>query len=183
MEFYGSDKPDLRFEMRFTDMTEIVKGKILQFLTLQNILEAFVRQVVRNIPGNSLMNLLNLSGDPRLEQKEWYMSGYNADGTLKSSVDKFYSPEELKKWAERMNAKPGDLILILAGERKKTLTALSELRLEMGNRLGLRQKDKFVPLWVIDFPLLEWDEEEKRYLCDASSFYLTYTGRSSFTGK
>jgi aspartyl-tRNA synthetase len=88
---------------------------------------------------------------------------YNSDGTLKSSVDKFYSPEELKKWADLLNAKPGDLILVLAGDRKKTLTALSELRLEMGNRLGLRTKDKFIPLWVVDFPLLEWDEESKRF--------------------
>lgn len=78
-------------------------------------------------------------------------------------MDKFYSTEDLLKWAERFNAKPGDLILILAGDRIKTQKALCELRLEMGNRLGLRNKDKFAPLWVIDFPLLEWDEETQRY--------------------
>ena len=85
------------------------------------------------------------------------------NGAFKSSVDKFYSTEDLLKWAERFNAKPGDLILILAGDRIKTQKALCELRLEMGNRLGLRNKDKFAPLWVIDFPLLEWDEETQRY--------------------
>jgi aspartyl-tRNA synthetase len=88
---------------------------------------------------------------------------YNKDGTLKSSVDKFYSQAELENWAEFFNAKPGDLMLILAGDRIKTLKALSELRLEMGNRLKLRDPNKFVPLWVVDFPLLEWDEENKRW--------------------
>jgi aspartyl-tRNA synthetase len=85
------------------------------------------------------------------------------DGALKSSADKFYSQEDLGKWTAAMDAKKGDLILILAGEKNKTLTALSELRLEMGNRLGLRKKNTFFPLWVVDFPLLEWDEEEKRF--------------------
>jgi len=88
---------------------------------------------------------------------------YNTDGTLKSSVDKFYTPEKLKTIAEAFHAKAGDLILILAGETHKTRKALSELRLEMGNRLGLRRKDVYKPLWVVDFPLLEWDEEAKRF--------------------
>jgi aspartyl-tRNA synthetase len=88
---------------------------------------------------------------------------HGTDGTFKSSVDKFYTPEKLSEWAVATNSKPGDLILVLAGDKKKTLTALSELRLEMGNRLGFRNKDHFVPLWVVDFPLLEWDAEEKRY--------------------
>jgi aspartyl-tRNA synthetase len=87
----------------------------------------------------------------------------NPDGTFKSSVDKFYSQEDLKTWAEQLNAKPGDLLLILAGNKKDTLYALNILRLEMGERLGLRDKDQFAPCWVIDFPLLEWDEEEQRY--------------------
>ena len=85
------------------------------------------------------------------------------DGLLKSSVDKFYSQEDLTKWTDAVNAKKGDLILIITGDRTETLTALSELRLEMGNRLGLRNKDSFVPVWIVDFPLLEWDEEEKRF--------------------
>jgi aspartyl-tRNA synthetase len=88
---------------------------------------------------------------------------YNTDGTIKSSVDKFYSEEELKKWATALNAQPGDLLLLLAGPAAKTRKALSELRLEMGNRLGLRDKNKFACHWVIDFPLLEFDEENKRW--------------------
>jgi aspartyl-tRNA synthetase len=88
---------------------------------------------------------------------------YNEDGTLKSSVDKFYNEEELKKWAAAFDAKPGDLMLILAGDAGKTRKALSELRLEMGNQLGLRNPEVFAPLWVVDFPLLEWDEETQRY--------------------
>jgi aspartyl-tRNA synthetase len=88
---------------------------------------------------------------------------YNEDGTLKSSVDKFYTEEDLKKWAEAFNAKPGDLILLLAGDANKTRKALSELRLEMGSQLGLRNPEVFAPLWVVDFPLLEWDEDSQRY--------------------
>ena len=88
---------------------------------------------------------------------------YNEDGSLKSSVDKFYSEEELKNWAVAFDAKPGDLILVLAGNTDKTRKALSELRLEMGNRMGLRNKNVFAPLWVLDFPLLEWDETSERY--------------------
>jgi aspartyl-tRNA synthetase len=100
---------------------------------------------------------------PQIGAKGLVYLRYNTDGSLKSSVEKFYSPDDLKRWAENMNAKPGDLILVLSGEKKKTLPALSELRLEMGTRLGLRKKDIFVPLWVVDFPLLEWDDEVKRF--------------------
>ena len=88
---------------------------------------------------------------------------YNEDGSLKSSVDKFYTPEDLKNWAEICQAKPGDLLLLLCGPKNKTLPQLSELRLEMGERLGLRDKNVFKPLWVVDFPLLEWDEETQRF--------------------
>src|SRR5690606_10859106 len=88
---------------------------------------------------------------------------YNEDGTLKSSVDKFYNEEQLAIWAEKFQAEPGDLILILAGQKDKTRKQLNELRLEMGNQLGLRDKNSFAPLWVLDFPLLEWDEETQRY--------------------
>jgi aspartyl-tRNA synthetase len=100
---------------------------------------------------------------PQIGAKGLIYVRYNIDGTLKSSVDKFYSREDLKKWADVMTAKPGDIMLVMAGDKKKTLSALSELRLEMGNRLGLRTKDIFYPLWVVDFPLLEWEEESKRF--------------------
>ena len=88
---------------------------------------------------------------------------HNSDGTFKSSVDKFYSENDLRSWTEATGSRPGDLILILSGGRQRTLAALSELRLEMGNRLNLRKRDKFAPLWVVDFPLLEWDDETGRY--------------------
>jgi aspartyl-tRNA synthetase len=87
----------------------------------------------------------------------------NQDGSLKSSVDKFYQPDDLKAWAEKLSAKPGDLLLLMSGSKKSTLKALSELRLEMGSRLGLKRDDAFKPLWVVDFPLLEWDDETGRY--------------------
>ncbi|MCF8335390.1 MAG: aspartate--tRNA ligase, partial [Bacteroidales bacterium] len=101
---------------------------------------------------------------PQIGAKGLVYVKYNEDGTLKSSVDKFFGQEELKSWAEAMNSHPGDLMLILAGERMSTLTALGTLRLEMGERLGLRDQEKYAPLWVVDFPLLEWDGEEDRYV-------------------
>lgn len=87
----------------------------------------------------------------------------NTDGTFKSSVDKFFDAEKLKTWADKMNAKPGDLLLVISGDVNKSRKALSELRLEMGKQLGLRDNDTFAPLWVIDFPLLEWDEDSERF--------------------
>ena len=100
---------------------------------------------------------------PQIGSKGLVWVKYNADGSLKSSVDKFYSEEDLKKWAEAMNAQPGDLLLIMAGETNATRKQLSELRMEMAKRLNLRNLDEFAPLWVVDFPLLEWDEETKRW--------------------
>jgi aspartyl-tRNA synthetase len=163
MEFYGSDKPDLRFEMRFTDLTDIVKGKDFAVFDTTEYVGGICATGCSDYTRKQIDELTEYVRRPQIGAKGMVYVRFNADGTLKSSVDKFYSPEELKRWSEKMNAQPGDLILILAGERKKTLNALSELRLEMGTRLGLRQKDKFVPLWVIDFPLLEWDGDEKRF--------------------
>jgi len=163
MEYYGSDKPDLRFEMRFAELTEIVKGNGFAVFDTSEYIGGICARGCSEYTRKQLDELTEFVKRPQIGAKGLIYARYNADGTLKSSVDKFYSPDELKKWADSMNANPGDMILVMAGERKKILTALSELRLEMGNRLGLRKKDKFVPLWVIDFPLLEWDEEEKRF--------------------
>ena len=149
--------------MRFTELTEIVKEKGFAVFDTAEYVGGICAPGCSEYTRKQIDELTEFVRRPQIGAKGLVYVRYNTDGTLKSSVDKFYSPEELKKWAEKMNAQPGDLILILAGERKKTLPALSELRLEMGNRLGLRKKDKFVPLWVIDFPLLEWDEEEKRF--------------------
>ncbi|HLW07457.1 MAG TPA: amino acid--tRNA ligase-related protein, partial [Marinilabiliaceae bacterium] len=110
-----------------------------------------------------LDNLTDFVRRPQVGAQGMIYLRYNEDGSLKSSVDKFFDESQLKNWADAFDAKPGDLILVLAGARHKTLTALSELRLEMGKRLGLRDKNIFAPLWVVDFPLLEWDEETKRF--------------------
>jgi aspartyl-tRNA synthetase len=163
MEFYGSDKPDLRFGMRFTDLSESVKGHNFALFDTSEYIGGICIENCSEYTRKQLDELTEFVKRPQIGAKGLIYLRYNADGTLKSSVDKFYTPEDLRKWADIMNAKPGDLILVLAGEKKKTLTALSELRLEMGNRLGLRTKDKFIPLWVVDFPLLEWDEESKRF--------------------
>jgi aspartyl-tRNA synthetase len=163
MEFYGSDKPDLRFGMRFTELTGTVKGHDFAVFDTSEYVGGICAEQCSEFTRKQIDELTEFVKRPQIGAKGLIYLRCNPDGTLKSSVDKFYSPGELRKWADAMNARPGDLILVLAGEKKKTLTALSELRLEMGNRLGLRKKDKFIPLWVVDFPLLEWDEETKRF--------------------
>ena len=163
MEFYGSDKPDLRFGMRFTDLSGSVKGHNFVVFDSSEYIGGICAEKCSEYTRKQIDELTDFVKKPQIGAKGLIYLRYNVDGTLKSSVDKFYSAEDLKKWADIMNAKPGDLMLIMAGDKKKTLTALSELRLEMGNRLGLRTKDKFIPLWVVDFPLLEWDEESKRF--------------------
>jgi aspartyl-tRNA synthetase len=163
MEFYGSDKPDLRFGMRINDLSELVKGHNFAVFDNSDYIGGLCAEKCSEYTRKQLDELTEFVKRPQIGAKGLIYLKYNTDGTLKSSVDKFYSREDLKKWADIVNAKPGDLILVLAGDKKKTLTALSELRLEMGNRLGLRTKGKFKPLWVVDFPLLEWDEESKRF--------------------
>jgi aspartyl-tRNA synthetase len=163
MEFWGSDKPDLRFGMRFSDLTETVKGHDFAVFDSSEYVGGICATGCSEYTRKQLDELTEFVRKPQIGAKGLVYLRYNTDGTLKSSVDKFYSGEELKKWAISMNAEPGDLILILSGDKKKTLSALSELRLEMGTRLKLRKKDTFVPLWVVDFPLLEWDKESGRF--------------------
>jgi aspartyl-tRNA synthetase len=163
MEFYGSDKPDLRFGMKFTELTGTAKGHDFAVFDTAEYVGGICAEGCSEYTRKQIDELTEYVKKPQIGAKGLIYVRYNVDGTLKSSVDKFYSTEELKKWVVVMNAKPGDLMMIMAGEKKKTLTALSELRLEMGNRLGLRTKDTFLPLWVVDFPLLEWDDETKRF--------------------
>jgi len=163
MEYYGSDKPDLRFGMKFNDLSESLKGHNFAVFDTAEYIGGICVEQCSEYTRKQLDDLTEFVKRPQIGAKGLIYVRYNIDGTLKSSVDKFYTPEDLKKWAEKMNAMPGDLLLVMAGEKKKTLTALSELRLEMGNRLGLRARDKFSPLWVVDFPLLEWDDESKRF--------------------
>jgi aspartyl-tRNA synthetase len=162
IETYGSDKPDLRFGMKFTDFTALAKGHNFMVFDSSEYIGAICAPGCSDYTRKQLDELTEFVKKPQIGAKGLVYVKYGSEG-LKSSVDKFYSQEELQKWAEALNAKQGDLILILAGEKKKTQSALSELRLEMGSRLGQRSRDKFVPLWVVDFPLLEWDEEEKRF--------------------
>jgi aspartyl-tRNA synthetase len=163
MEQYGSDKPDLRFDMKITDLTDAVRGHGFVVFDSTDYIGGICAVGCSEYSRKQTDELTEFVKRPQIGAKGLVYLKYGADGSLKSSADKYYSQEDLKKWAQLANAKPGDLVLILAGDRKKTLTALSELRLEMGNRLGLRTKDKFVPLWVVDFPLLEWDDESSRF--------------------
>lgn len=163
MENYGNDKPDIRFDMKIKDLTDRVKGKNFQFFDSAAYIGGICAQGSAGYSRKELDALTEFVKRPQIGAKGLIYVKYEQNGEVKSSVDKFYTPEELKGWLNHFGANPGDLLLILAGDRKKTLAGLSELRLEMGTRLNLRDKNVFKPLWVVDFPLLEWDEETKRY--------------------
>lgn len=163
MENYGTDKPDLRFGMKIYELTEQVKGHGFGVFDSAEYIGAICAEGCSEFTRKQLDELTDFVKRPQIGAEGLIYVKYQPDGLLKSSVNKFYSQEEFAGWTDAMNAKKGDLILILAGDKMATLTALSELRLEMGNRLGLRRKETFVPLWVVDFPLLEWDEGEKRF--------------------
>ena len=163
MNYYGSDKPDIRFGMRFTDISADMKGKSFSVFDSAEYIGAICAEGCAVYTRKQLDELTDYVKRPQIGAKGLVYARVEADGTVKSSVDKFYSPEDLKSLASKVNAKSGDLILILAGDRGKTLTALGELRLEMGRRMGLRNFNTYAPLWVVDFPLLEWDDETRRF--------------------
>jgi aspartyl-tRNA synthetase len=163
MNYYGSDKPDLRFGMKICELTQIVKGHNFPVFDSAGYIGAICAEGCSEFTRKQLDDLTEFVRKPQIGARGLVYVKYATDGTIKSSADKFYSQDQLAIWANAIDAKPGDLILLLAGDRKKTLTALSELRLEMANRLGLRKPGVFAPLWVVDFPLLEWDEESKRF--------------------
>ena len=163
MEYYGCDKPDIRFDMKFVDLTAIAKGKNFAVFDDAEYIGAICAPRCAHYTRKQIDELTDFVKRSQIGAKGLVYVKYNEDGTLKSSVDKFYDETDLKRWAEACKAQPGDLLLILVGPKKKTLPQLSELRLEMGNRLGLRDKNVFKPLWVVDFPLLEWDEETQRF--------------------
>ncbi len=159
MEMYGSDRPDLRFDMKITDLTETVKGNDFKVFDDAEFIGGICAEGLAGYSRKQTDKLIKWVQRPQIGAKGLVFAKYNEDGTFKSSVDKFYSQEDLKKWADAMNAKPGDLMLLMSGNRKKMLLALGELRLEIGNRLELRDDNKFAPLWIVDFPLFEKDEE------------------------
>ncbi|HMQ49640.1 MAG TPA: aspartate--tRNA ligase [Saprospiraceae bacterium] len=160
---FGSDKPDLRFGMEFTELTDLAQGKDFVVFDSAELVVGICAEGQAEYTRKQIDQLTEWVKRPQIGAKGLVYVKYGADGTLKSSVDKFFSEEDLKKWADKMGAKPGDLMLILAGETEKTRKQLNELRLEMGRQLGLMQPGDFKPLWVVDFPLLEWDEESGRF--------------------
>ncbi len=163
MKYYGSDKPDTRFEMKFVELTEIVKGKGFQVFDSAGLVVGFCAKGCASYTRKQLDGLTEFVKRPQIGAKGLIYARYEAGGSLKSSVDKFYSEDELKKWAAACNAEPGDLILVMSGEGDKVRKMLGELRLHVAAQLGLRDKNKFSALWVKDFPLLEWNEETNRY--------------------
>lgn len=163
MKFYGSDKPDLRFDMKITELTSLVKGKGFQVFDSVEYIGAISCKGCSEYSRKQIDELTQFVQRPQIGSKGMVWVKFSPDGTFKSSVDKFYLSGDLATWASLTNSHAGDLILILAGNKKQTLHALGELRLEMATKLGLRDKNRFVPLWVVDFPLLEWDEDSKRF--------------------
>ena len=167
---YGSDKPDTRFGMEFCYLkspektqNNLVHGKNFGLFEEADMVVGICAKNCADYTRKQMDELTEWLKRPQIGAKALIYARYNADGTLKSSVDKFYSEEDLKNWANEMEAAPGDLMLILAGETNKVRKQLSELRLEMGNRLGLRKPDDFKALWVLDFPLLEYSPDDDRW--------------------
>lgn len=163
MRLYGSDKPDTRFGMIFKEITDIAKGKDFPVFDNAELVVGINASGCAEYTRKQVDELTDFVKRPQIGATGLIYLRHNADGTLKSSVDKFFNEDELKKWSAAFETKPGDLVLIMAGQKDKARKQLNELRLEMGNRLGLRDKNTFAPLWVLDFPLLEWDEENGRY--------------------
>ncbi len=163
MRLYGSDKPDIRFGMQFVELNDIVKGKGFSIFDNAELVVGINAKGCAEYTRKQIDELTEWLKRPQIGVTGMIYCRYNTDGTLKSSVDKFYSEDDLTNWAAAFEAKPGDIMFVLAGNVDKVRKQLNELRLEMGNRLGLRDKNTYAPLWVLDFPLLEWDEESGRY--------------------
>ncbi|MCK5840158.1 MAG: aspartate--tRNA ligase, partial [Bacteroidales bacterium] len=163
MKYYGSDKPDLRFDMKFVELNDQAKGKGFQVFDNAELVVGINAEGCGGYSRKQLDKLTDFVRKPQIGAKGLVYIKCNNDGTFKSSVDKFFGQEELNALAKQFNAQPNDLILILAGEKNKTRKALCELRLEMGSRLELRDPGVFKPLWVVNFPLLEWNEDTQRY--------------------
>ncbi|RFZ81383.1 aspartate--tRNA ligase [Mucilaginibacter terrenus] len=163
MRLYGSDKPDTRFGMQFVELTDVVKGKGFGVFDNAELVVAINAKGCASYTRKQIDELTEWLKRPQIGATGLIYARHNEDGTIKSSVDKFYNEEELAKWSAALETEKGDLILVLAGQTDKVRKQMNELRLEIGGRVGLRDKNKFSPLWVVDFPLLEWDEESGRY--------------------
>ena len=163
MKTYGNDKPDIRFGMTFCELNDLAQGKGFGVFDSQELVVGISVPQAAEMTRKEIDGLIDWVKRPQIGAKGLIWVKCNADGSYKSSVDKFFNGDDLAQWAERCNAKAGDLILVLSGDTLTTRTQLSALRMELGERLGLRKPEEFAPLWVTDFPLLEWDEESKRY--------------------
>ena len=163
MEFYGSDKPDTRFEMKFNALNNLAQNKGFKVFDDAEWVGGICATGAAGYSRKDLDKLTDWVKRPQIGARGLVYVKYNEDGSFKSSIDKFFNQDQLSEWSTLMNATPGDLILVLSGDKAKTQTQLGQLRLEMGSRLGLRDSQSYSPLWVVDFPLLEFDEESGRY--------------------
>ncbi|HAY3551020.1 aspartate--tRNA ligase [Elizabethkingia meningoseptica] len=163
MKKYGNDKPDIRFGMEFHELNDLVKGKDFKIFDEAELVVGINVEGCAEYTRKQIDELTDWVKRPQIGATGMVWIKYQADGVVTSSVNKFYNEEDLKKIAEEFGAKPGDLMLVLSGNENKVRAQLSALRMELGNRLGLRKGNEFAPLWVIDFPLLEWDEDTQRY--------------------
>jgi aspartyl-tRNA synthetase len=163
MEKYGNDKPDIRFGMEFADLNAFAKAGEFKIFNEAELVVGIAVPGGESMTRKEIDKLIDWVRRPQVGATGMVYAKYNLDGSYKSSVDKFYTQEDLAKWAEATGAEPGDLICVMSGPAHKTRAQLSALRMEMAERLGLRNSNEFAPLWVVDFPLLEWDEDSKRY--------------------
>ena len=163
MDFYGSDKPDIRFDMKIHEITDLVKDCGFSVFDSVDYIGAINVEGTANYTRKQIDELTEWVKRPQVGAKGLVYIKINEDGSIKSSIDKFYTPEQLQAVADRLGAKKGDMMLVLCGAKRKTQNMLGVLRIEMGNRLGLRDPFNFAPLWVVDFPLVEWDDETQRF--------------------
>ncbi len=163
LKYYGSDKPDLRFDMRFVELNEIIGDTDFHLLNEAELIVGINAKGCSTYSRKQIEELADFVQKTQVGATSLIYVKCKLDGSFKSSVDKFFDQDALSNWANSFKAKPGDLILIIAGKKDLTRKVLNDLRLEMGDRLGLRPNSKFCPAWIIDFPLLEWDQETKRY--------------------
>ena len=163
MKKYGSDKPDIRFDMSFVEITNEAKGKDFGVFDSAELVVGICAKGAATFTRKQLDKLTDFVKRPQIGAKGLIYARVNEDGSVKSSVDKFFNQEDLQLWKGKLKAELGDLILVMAGDIEKTRKQMNELRLEMGNQLELRDSKVYAPLWVVDFPLFEWDEEGKRF--------------------
>ena len=163
MQLYGSDKPDIRFGMEFVELNDVAQNKGFSIFDNAELVVGINAKGCASYSRKQLDKLTDFVKRPQVGAKGLVYVKFNEDGSFKSSVDKFFNHDDLQAWADKFDSEPGDLMLVLSGEAEKVRKQLSELRLEMGNRLELRDPSVYKPLWVVDFPLLEWDDDNQRY--------------------